>query len=75
MAKISELSPDGGSTRYELKDKDAQTKTLSTPITVNGQSKTTVEGALKAINDKPSSGIDGTTVDTDNIMLVADSEM
>jgi len=75
MAKISELSPDGGSTRYELKDKDAQTKTLSTPITVNGTSQTTVEGALGAINDKPSSGIDGTTTDTDNIMLVTDSEM
>jgi hypothetical protein len=43
MAKISELSPDGGSTRYELKDKNAQPKTLSTPITVNGQSQTTVE--------------------------------
>lgn len=75
MAKISELSPDGGSTRYELKDKDAQPKTLSTPITVNGQSQTTVEGALQAINNKPSSGIDDTTADTYNIMLVGDSEL
>lgn len=75
MAKISKISPDGGSTRYELKDKDAQPKTLSTPITVNGTSQTTVEGALNAINNKPSSGIDDTTADTYNIMLVTANEM
>lgn len=75
MSKISELSPDGGSNVYELKDKDAQTKTLATPIVVNGTTQTTVEGALSALNNKPSGSIDDTTVDTDDIMLVTTNEM
>ena len=75
MSKISELSPDGGSNVYELKDKDAQTKTLATPITVSGVSQTTVEGALSAINNKPTASIEDNSVDTYNVMLIAASEM
>lgn len=76
MAKISKISPDGGTTVFDLKDKDAQTKTLTTPIEVDGESQTTVEDALSAINNKSGGGsISGTTPDTDNIMLVTANEM
>ena len=50
MADISKLSPDGGTNVYDLKDAKAQPKTLSSPITVQGETKTTVEDTLNALN-------------------------
>ena len=76
MAKISKISPDGGTTILDLKDAYAQTKNLTTPIEVDGTTQTTVEGALGAINNKSGGGsIGSTTPDTDNVMLVTANEM
>ena len=49
MPYISEISPDGGTSRFDLKDKNAQTKNLTKPIEVGGSSKTTVETCLEAL--------------------------
>ena len=68
---VSQLSFDGGNTTHDIKDSNAQPKTLSTPIVVDNATCTTVESALRAINEKPSGGSIGiNTVDTDNVMLV-----
>lgn len=65
-------------TEFNIKDPNAQPKTLATPITINGTTYTNLEAALAAINNKPSGGggsIDLDTVDTENVMLVTSSEM
>ena len=58
MSYISELSPDGGTTNYDLKDKNAQTKNLTSPIEVGGQQKTTVEDCLEALAESGGGGTD-----------------
>lgn len=76
MPDISKISLN--STEYNIKDPNAQPKTLATPITVNGTTYTTLEAALAAINNKPSGGggsIGIDTVDTEDVMLVLASEM
>lgn len=75
MSDISKISLN--STEYNIKDANAQPKTLATPITVNGTTYTTLEAALAAINSKPSGGgsIGIDTVDTEDVMLVLASEM
>lgn len=75
MPDITKISPDGGTTEYDLKDANAQRKTLTTPIVVSGQSYTDLELAVRAINAKPGASIETDTVDTDNVMLVTSSEM
>ena len=64
MAFISELSPDGGTSKYDLKDKNAQTKNLSTPIEIGGQQKTTVEDCLEALAESGGGGTDAYVDDT-----------
>lgn len=78
MPDISKISPDGGTTQYNVKDSNAQRKTLTTPIVVSGQSYTDLEEAVRAINNKPGGGggsIGMDTVDTENVMLITTSEM
>lgn len=77
MPDISKISPDGGTTEYDLKDVNAQRKTLTTPIVVSGQSYTDLELAVRAINNKPGGGgsIGMDTVDTEDVMLITTSEM
>ena len=49
MANIESVRlPDNS--EYNIKDATAQTKTLATPITIEGPQETTVEGALTALN-------------------------
>lgn len=67
MAFISKLNigSGGNTSSYDIKDKNAQTKTLTTPITVDGTECTTVETALSAINNKSGGTdayVDGTTL-------------
>ena len=54
MSAISniEIRPaEGGQAiQYDIKDANAQPKTLSTPITINGEQKSTVESALNGLN-------------------------
>lgn len=51
MSDISKIKPFGVSgEEYNIKDANAQPKTLATPISVGGVSKTTVESALQALN-------------------------
>lgn len=66
MSYISELSPDGGTTNYDLKDKNAQTKNLTSPITVGGTPKTTVEGCLEALAQTGGTG----AYVTDNVLYL-----
>lgn len=73
MSDISKISLN--STEYNIKDANAKPKTLATPITVNGTTYTTLEAALAAINNKPSSSIGTDTIDTEDVMLVSASEM
>jgi hypothetical protein len=75
MSDISKISLN--STEYNIKDANAQPRTLATPITVEDSQYTTVEGALGAINNKPSGGgsIGMDTVDTEDVMLVTSNEM
>jgi hypothetical protein len=60
MAFISKLNigSGGNASSYDIKDKNAQTKTLTTPIIVDGSSYNTVEEAMSAINNKSGSGTD-----------------
>lgn len=65
QGKVDTVSGKGLSTNdYDNTEKskvaNAQSQTLTTPITVEGVEKTTVEDALNAINDKP-----GITVDSE----------
>ena len=73
MSDISKISLD--STEYNIKDANAQPKTLATPITINGVEYTTLEAALAALNNKPGASIGMSTVDTENVMLVTSNEM
>ena len=51
MSDISKIKPYGSTgAEYTIKDANAQPKTLATPISVGGVSKTTVESALQALN-------------------------
>jgi len=50
MADITEIKlPDA--TVFTVKDPNAQPKTLATPLTINGNTESTVEGALDGLND------------------------
>ena len=50
MADITEIKlPDA--TVFTVKDPNAQPKTLTTPLTINGNTETTVEDALDGLND------------------------
>jgi len=50
MADITEIKlPDA--TVFTVKDPNAQPKTLATPLTINGNTESTVEGALGGLND------------------------
>lgn len=63
MPFISELNigPSGDTTSYDIKDKNAQKKNLSSPVVVRGQNKTTVESTLRALAEGYSTYVeDGT---------------
>lgn len=76
MSAISKISPDGGTTLYDIKDAKAQTKVLSNPITIEGQTVNQVEDALTALNNKSGGGsADLRGTDTYNVLLVTTSEL
>lgn len=71
MPFISELNigPSGDTNSYDIKDKNAQTKNLTTPIEVGGESQTTVEGCLGALAQ---GGGTGAYVDDNTLYLPTD---
>lgn len=69
MAFISEISPDGGTSSFDLKDKNAQTKNLTSPIEVDGEEQSTVEGCLTALAESGGGGGTDAYVDGDTLYL------
>lgn len=65
MPYISEISPDGGTSRFDLKDKNAQTKNLTSPIEVGGEQQSTVEDCLSALAESGGGGTPGVFYNTD----------
>jgi hypothetical protein len=76
ISKIK-ISPSGGTdVEYDIKDANAQPATLSTPIVIGGNTKTTVEDALDALNNESGGGgFDPTGQDTNNVLLVTANEL
>lgn len=65
MPYISEISPDGGTSRFDLKDKNAQTKNLTSPIEVGGEQQSTVEDCLSALAESGGGGTPGVFYETE----------
>mgnify|MGYP006988849566 CR=1 FL=1 len=68
MPNISKINP-GNGTEYDIKDSNAQTKILSSPINIRGTNFTEVESTLQELTDITQAV--RYSVDDENLILTA----